>query len=49
MGAIGSLQPFLGSLGAGVGRHVSHRAMQKPTRAFRLVAHITSREPKGPG
>jgi hypothetical protein len=37
-GAIGSLQAFLGSLGADAGRPGSHGAMQKPTRAFRLVA-----------
>jgi hypothetical protein len=47
-GAIGSLHPFLGSLGAGAGGSGSHHAMQKPTWAFRLVANITSREPKGP-
>jgi hypothetical protein len=46
--AIGSLLPFLGSLGAGAGGPGSHRAMQKPTRAFHLVANIASREPKGP-
>jgi hypothetical protein len=38
-GAIGSLQAFLGSLGAGAGRPGSHGAMQKLTRSFRLVAH----------
>jgi hypothetical protein len=38
-GAIGILQPFLGSLGTGTGGLGSHGAMQKPTRAFRLVAH----------
>jgi hypothetical protein len=47
-GAIGCSHPFLGSLGAGAGGPGSHRAMQNPTWAFRLVAHITSREPKGP-
>jgi hypothetical protein len=38
-GAIGSLQAFLGSLGAGAGGPGSHHAMQKPTWLFRLVAH----------
>jgi hypothetical protein len=38
-GAIGSLQAFLGSLDAGAGRPGSYDAMQKLTRAFRLVAH----------
>jgi hypothetical protein len=47
-GAIGSLQPFLGSLGAGIGEPGSHHAMQKPTWVFCLVANIASREPKGP-
>jgi hypothetical protein len=38
-GAIVILQPFLGSLGTGTGGPGSHGAMQKPTRAFGLVAH----------
>jgi hypothetical protein len=42
--AIGILQPFLGSLGVGAGRPESHGAMQKSTRAFRLVAHNVNSE-----
>jgi hypothetical protein len=41
LGAIGSPQPFLGSLGAGAGGPGSHHAMQKPTWSFFLVAYDT--------
>jgi hypothetical protein len=46
-GAIGCSHLFLGSLDAGDGGPESHRAMQKPTTTFHLMAHIVSREPKG--
>jgi hypothetical protein len=44
-GAIGSLQAFFDSLGAGAGAPGSYHAMQKPTWSFCLVATTTILRP----